>query len=1024
MIELAPNTPKDLNGPILKLYHTLFDPREKFTNITGLKLITDEGLLQTNNNRKLTLEYKNQTYQLEIFHYVRDNGNCLAIANPQSGNLIQLVFERFARNENGTLKISHDGSITGAKGSNKQTNLLRISERASSLKMTGDYTKVLLGDLPKTYTFKDSAFQTFLSKLIIYSLERKEIKNMLIEENLSDSTSTLSPFKNFIETLIQRAEIERPSAYYFNKEVYNDTYIWVSDHARVLNDNPAHYEIILRNVEKPLKGRKDLKICIDIHFEKSQKDTKKIMESLGELPERILEIDWQEGKSLSYFEHYDLSDPDLADKVITALDYFRYHIQDKLITIINQEYHSLSVNKLLVNLTWNSNNWQSPSGDKSNHDWVKNGGTPMESWNFDKEAQWNTPDTIYGSATFTNSPKFNGPAIFVFHSQNKIVGFYGDAALCNKKIGENEKNLQGRKEISFVLQYKIENVKESGYFEDKQRIGQIGFNYIQKDETVMRIIEQALVLNPDQSVEINALKNWFKGLSGPLNSQPTFMKQTRNQILYGPPGTGKTYHTINKALEILAEKESLDLDWTDRKAIKDLYDAKIKSGQIVFTTFHQSLGYEDFIEGIKPQKPVAEGSPISYLVEPGLFKTICENATSPMLLARQDAKSFQSVAFFKMSLGGKLRPDIHEYCLDHNLIGLGYGNDEDFSALTAFKTWESFRDAFKAKYPDLAAESKYTIQALYIFQRMKIGDIVVITKGNQIIDAVGRITGEYEYKNESPIEYHQFRRVEWMAKNINQSPDNFFGKNISQQTIYEFYPEDVKKEAFKQFFKDSATGERNYVMIIDEINRGNVSSIFGELITCIEDSKRIGQSETIKITLPYSKESFGVPDNVYIIGTMNTADRSVEALDTALRRRFNFTEMLPQHNHELITSVEGIDLKDKLRKINLRLEKLLSRDHSIGHSFLLSLSGHQGLYNAFYNKIIPLLQEYFFGDYGKIGLVLGSAFITEDPDSTSDIDLFASFDYQDVDLLMEKKVYRIEKFEKDVAGFLNAVRNI
>ena len=172
-----------------------------------------------------------------------------------------------------------------------------------------------------------------------------------------------------------------------------------------------------------------------------------------------------------------------------------------------------------------------------------------------------------------------------------------------------------------------------------------------------------------------------------------------------------------------------------------------------------------------------------------------------------------------------------------------------------------------------------------------------------------------------------------------------------------------------------ASGKGNYVLIIDEINRGNVSQIFGELITLIEDDKRLGNSEALEDVLPYSKEKFGVPPNLYIIGTMNTADRSVEALDAALRRRFSFEEMLPKP--EVITNrekgdksiVEGINLGLVLETLNKRIELLVDKDHQIGHSYFLSVESIKDLKSAFQNKIIPLLQEYFFGDYGKIGTV-------------------------------------------------------
>jgi len=172
------------------------------------------------------------------------------------------------------------------------------------------------------------------------------------------------------------------------------------------------------------------------------------------------------------------------------------------------------------------------------------------------------------------------------------------------------------------------------------------------------------------------------------------------------------------------------------------------------------------------------------------------------------------------------------------------------------------------------------------------------------------------------------------------------------------------------------TENQRYVLIIDEINRGNIAQIFGELITLIEKDKRFGKDESLEVILPYSKEKFSVPPNLYIIGTMNTADRSVEALDTALRRRFNFVEMTPNYNLDGLQKevIEGMPLKDILRKMNQRIEKLLDKDHMIGHSYFLDVKDIKELKRVFKDSIIPLLQEYFFGDTGKIALVLDQGF--------------------------------------------------
>jgi len=189
-----------------------------------------------------------------------------------------------------------------------------------------------------------------------------------------------------------------------------------------------------------------------------------------------------------------------------------------------------------------------------------------------------------------------------------------------------------------------------------------------------------------------------------------------------------------------------------------------------------------------------------------------------------------------------------------------------------------------------------------------------------------------------------------------------------------------KKEAIRDFELPENIKEKakRFVLIIDEINRGNVAQIFGELITLIEDDKRMGAKSALKAMLPYSNESFCVPPNLYIIGTMNTADRSVEALDTALRRRFSFIHMRPEPDKLNVTR-EGIDLNNMLTRINKRLEVLLDADHTIGHAWLWGVNDLAGLRLTFKDKILPLLQEFFYNDYEKIGLVLGDAFVQSKP---------------------------------------------
>lgn len=507
------------------------------------------------------------------------------------------------------------------------------------------------------------------------------------------------------------------------------------------------------------------------------------------------------------------------------------------------------------------------------------------------------------------------------------------------------------------------------------------------------------------------------------------VRKSLNQILYGPPGTGKTFNTINKALEIIDDEEVKNLDFNNRKDVKTLFDKKLKKGQIVFTTFHQSMSYEDFIEGIKPVladeeegNDKHEKDSVEYEIKDGILKELANRAKGLSGKLNVDSSiDFRNKDYYKMSLGGKNRPEKHNWSIDNNLIFLGWGGDKDFTSMLSIKTWKEFRNSFIEKFPELVEESKYVIQAVYIFQKMKIGDVVIISKGNHIIDAIGVIESEYFYDETKDIENYQFRKVKWLATNLNASPELFVDKAISQQTIYQFYNQDIKLESFESFFKDKKFAEsiKNYVLIIDEINRGNVSQIFGELITLIEESKRLGNDEALEVTLPYSKETFGVPPNLYIIGTMNTADRSVEALDTALRRRFSFEEMMPDEQVILDKNFTDYDRATIMHKINQRVEVLLDRNYMLGHSYFIK----EDFKNSFENEIITLLQEYFYNDYGKIGLVLGKGFVREKAITTNDVNtIFADFDTKnEVDII---KSYELIPFAEDEFDFDTAIQTL
>lgn len=542
-------------------------------------------------------------------------------------------------------------------------------------------------------------------------------------------------------------------------------------------------------------------------------------------------------------------------------------------------------------------------------------------------------------------------------------------AICNAnvKLLEADHNIKANgKPESMIEGFRFFNEVREELHKDAELIrlnldnGVAGF----KDEGLTTLTQDIGFFISEQNKESDELKEALTEIGLPIenpevaNGGGQYMpRHPKNLILYGPPGTGKTYNTVNYAVAIIENKTVDEVGREDREAVLARYKRYKEEGLIEFCTFHQSFGYEEFIEGIKPE--MKDGN-VAYDIAPGIFKSFCTKAELGAIGENEYFGIQGNPVVWKVSLMTTGGNPVREDCLKNNHIRIGYGDD-----LTEQEVMTTTQGILRRYVND-----------------MQVGDIVVSCYTENEIDAIGVVTGECHVDN-TYDSYKQVRDVKWLVKNIKEDIRLINdGKKMTLSTIYRLYRvtlADILNIVNK--YNKSESDTRNRVFIVDEINRGNISKIFGELITLIEDSKRIGAVEEMRTRLPYSGERFGVPDNVYLLGTMNTADRSIALIDTALRRRFKFVEMQP--NAELLEGVvvDGIEVKKMFEMINNRIEALYDREHTVGHSFFMVLKENPNievLADIFACDIIPLLKEYFYDDFEKIAMILGDDVVSSD----------------------------------------------
>jgi 5-methylcytosine-specific restriction enzyme B len=684
--------------------------------------------------------------------------------------------------------------------------------------------------------------------------------------------------------------------------------------------------------------------------------------------------------------------------------------KEKLNTTVSP-YSIKNVNNfgIIASIGWNSNKWSEPPTEEdfkigSNYGYVDKNKEMHEALNFGHEVLPPEKNEYYIAYTpnFNRLPKnkniSNLKIVFLSTTspdkKKLIVGCYAFPEIGKFIRNANHYFFQNDIYTSGNIKSQIDNIvlfenyidiDQDHFLPEGKNIGYQSFNYIHS-QNVMNILNEAIKDNPNNS-KIISIKNRIFDSKQPEPEGGEKVIYPLNQILYGPPGTGKTYFAVQMAVEI-CDGQTL----TDRSEVVKRFSKLQDERRIEFVTFHQSYSYEEFVEGIRPvldsnmetkDGDEFEENSVQYELKDGIFKRICTLAKStPQKHVKKYDFDESKAKVWKMSLGNTADPSkayIYEDCIEGGYVRLGYGKGLDFSECN---DRQAIMTKLRSEYPDMD-HLNYNITSVdHLKNKMKTDDIVVVSDGNRKFRAIGRITGEYQPPSIDDI--GQRRTVDWLVTYDESLPrEKILNGVFSQKTLYQIGERNLKIDAFKELLSGHHESTiEDYVLIVDEINRGNISKILGELITLLEPDKRLGEENELRASLPYSGEEFSVPSNLFIIGTMNTADRSIAFMDTALRRRFNFKEMMPDSSKITSTvenngKINGINITKLFDTINERIEFLYDRDHMLGHSYFMKTASLVDLRDVFLDNVIPLLQEYFYGDWEKVCLILGCPYDPE-----------------------------------------------